>query len=314
VAAGMQLQAEFVPSQEDGKEFKYVKDWELFIHGVAAALKSSIENGDVKPVNASGRFNQGFHWAVSKALETNVNRDLYRTDWSNLWEALSGNAVWNANAPSWQRYLYQLVVLACKHMTIRNRGLFAKSPEQVINAKMTKTWSFENKAVFSEYEISYMKLGISKHLDAYSSWLKDLKENWHLKVDNCLNEYGKLTKDIRPYDSRIASIATVRANAIYRSTKRGKKDICPPGLTREARLEYLSFAAWVQATNPTGLGPDDRIETKLPFNDDEAAAEQFTEVYLKIFEASRDTDPKIINPWLRAVRERANALLRKNDN
>lgn len=312
VAAGLQLQAEFVSSQDDVKELKYIKDWEYYLHGVAAAIRSSVDLKDVLPDGTTGKFHQGYNWAVSHVLNSQVNRDMYRTSYTNLWEALSGNAVWNANAPEWQRNLYHLVVTACKTLNVKNKALFAKSPEQVINAKFTKEWSFENRAVFSDYEVSYMSNRIRHDLEPYKEWLKEIKYKWTEHVDTCMIEYGNFTKVLKPYDTRISAIGTIRANAIFRSTKRGKKDTIPYGLTREARLEYLSFAAWIQATNPTGLGSDDRIETKLPFNDDLVAAEQFLNTYVEIFNNEKNTDPKLLQPWIEQAMMRAKAIIKAN--
>jgi hypothetical protein len=311
VAAGVHLEAEFVPSPDEVRELKYIKDWDAYLHGVAAALKSSKENGDVKPDGTTGRFHQGYNWAVSKRLQLEVHKDLYRFAYNDLWEALSGNAVWNANAPIWQKNLYQLVVTACKDLKIQQKQLFARSPEQVINAKFTKTWSFQSKAVFSDAEVFFMESRVSKDLEAYNIWLKDVKEHWIDHVDQCLTEYGHYAKALRQYDARIQAIATIRANAIFRSTKRGKKDTVPAGLTREARLEYLSFAAWIQATNPTGLGiNDDRIETKLPAQDDESAAEQFLSAYVEIFDKNELTNHELLKPWLVLAVTKAKAIVK----
>jgi hypothetical protein len=295
------------------KELKYVRDWEPYLHGVAAALRQSTETGTVLPDGTTGKFHQGFNWAVSKRLAAEVDRDLYRLNYSDLWEALTGNAVWNANAPSWQKNLYQLVILACKNLQIQEKSKFAKSIEQVINAKFVKTFSFESKAVFSDYECSYMSSQVRDDLDNYKEWLSGIRKTWPARADTCLTEYAVYAKALKGYDSRIGSIATVRANAIFRSTKRGKKDTVPPGLTREARLEYLSFAAWIQATNPTGLGlSDDRIETKLPFNDDIVAAEQYLSTYSKIFENALNTDPKLLKPWTETAAMKAKAIIAAN--
>jgi hypothetical protein len=270
----------------------------------------NLEEGGISYGGGSGKFHQGLGWAVANTLKQSKNPDLYKLNYSSLWLALTGNAVWNAMAPSWQRYLYQLVLLSTKNLKILDVRPFVKSPEEVMKTKFSKKWQFENKAVFSNFEVEYMCKRVQNELTAYNNWRENLKKDWVDKIDTVLEEYRSLTKDLKRYNSQIAAIAQIRANAIFKSTRRGKKDTVPAGLTREARLEYLSFAAWIQATNPTGLGSDDRIETNLPYNDDEVAAEGFMENYLNIFREHSDTAKVLLEPWLKTAEMKAMAIIK----
>jgi hypothetical protein len=310
IVAAQNLKAEFVASSEEVKELKFVNEYKEYIHGLCAAFKQSCMEGGIVPDGTSGKFHQGFCWAVSQTLKLRSDADLFKLDFTSPWVALTGNAVWNAKAPVWQRNLYQLVVLSAKNLNILKPESFSKSPEQVINEKFVKTWAFENRACFSDYEVTYMISQVKESYETYKEWVSQLKPHWEKEVFQVKDTYLRLTKDLRKYNARIEAIASIRATSIFRSTKRGKKDTVPVGLTREARLEYLSFAAWIQATNPTGLSPvDDRIETKLSQTDDELAAQEFLDGYLKIFKDSQ-SDPKLLVPWIRTAEMKANAIIK----
>jgi len=309
VVAAQNLGATFLASSEDVKELKFHADYKEYLHGMASAFKQSCMEGGVRPDRTSGKYHQGLNWVVAQTLLQRKDADLFKTNFTSPWVAFTGNLVWNANAPVWMKNLYQLVTISAKHIKIAELGGFLKSPEQVISEKFVKTWDFENRAVFSDYEITLMKSRYEKELDAYNNWLKSLQSRWRENFSIVKEEYGKLTTVIKPYNSRIGAIASIRANAIFRSTKKGKKDTIPTGLTREARLEYLSFGAWIQATNPTGLASDDRIETKLSISDSNVAAEEFIQMYEPMFRISK-CPPELLKPWLELAVNRANALLK----
>jgi hypothetical protein len=307
VAAGQVLQAEYVASRHDVKELPYLAEYKSYLQGMCSAFRQSVEGGIISD-GSTGKYHQGFCWVVAQVLQQRRDAGLFKTSFTSPWLAFTGKPVWNADAPLWVKNLIHLVTIAAKQVKIAELVSFLKSPEMVIQEKFTKQWTFQSRALFSDFEIRYMESYLGDKLTKYQEFLARVRTDWPHMWDKIDTTYADLSKDLRAYDMRISAIATVRANAIFRSTKRGKKDICPPGLSREGRLEYLSLAAWIQATNPTGLGTDDRIETKLTQNSDDVAADEFKAIYLNIFKKSR-CPAALLNPWLEITEGKVSALL-----
>lgn len=309
VAAGYVVGAQFVSTINDVTGLDFVKDYKEYLHGVAAALKQSKEEGGVEPDRTSGQFHQGYNWVVSRYLSKLPDKELYRTNYTSLWMALTGSEVWNAQAADWKKALYQLVVLAGQKISVPQPLLFAKSFESVTSSKFTKEWSWQKRALFSDFEIKVMNNFIQKPLDNYNKWLRDAKVRWSKEAPMILKEYSGISEDLRKYDRQLQGICLVRANNTYRTSQRGKKVKIPPGLTREQRLEYLSLACYIGATNPTGLQNDNRIECQFPANSsDEDVATIFLERYERIFVES-PTIKDLINPWLNDVTQRCKLLV-----
>jgi hypothetical protein len=290
------MQAVVRPSAKPLVEFKYLSEREEYLHGLAAALKL----GTIKEDRTTGLFHQGFQWAVSRQMLLWKNKDLFRTNWRDPYYAVLGKEVWTGDAPDYIKYWHSLMIEASKLIKLDEPKNFARSYEEIVRLKMKHNFSYESKAVFSDYEVTCM----SKFIDTPRRRLEDFKAAVKKDVGPFIEDfdhmYTNASKEVVEYDRRVNSIANSRATILFRTLgKKGQKNL-PKNLSRDMRLELLGLLSYIKATNPTGLFEDDRSEFNInpQFSDDEIM-EHFSQ-WRKSVQAKQQRNP-LFDEWAEGI-------------
>jgi hypothetical protein len=308
VVAAQLLGASIQTCEATTEDYKYFPDCVEYLHGLAAAFKRQSVD---EPVG-SGLFLHGFMWACSTNLKKLPNPDMFRTSWHTPVYPLTKKEAWAGTAGgSHYNVWHALCIEAAKFIQLPSPEKFCKSYEEL--SKMIKhSFHYEAKSVFSEYEIKEMSDFIRndrEKLEEFRSSLrhptKELVLNWKAMRDEA-------SKGVSAFDERVSTIGSRRAMIIF--PKRKAKGKPERGLTREMRVSELDFGAWIQATNPTGLFNDDRVEfSTVSKRDEKSNAEAFLSWSAKHFSVRPPGFNPLLEEWIRVSEAHARRVVAEED-